>query len=70
MSGTKAGGLKARETNKSKYGDDYYARQGKKGGSVSHPETRYFALHPEFAKIAGKKGGQISKRGKSNEHKD
>ena len=67
MAGTKAGGLKARETNKAKYGEDYYSRQGRKGGSVSHPETRYFYLHPEFAKKVGSKGGKISKRGKSHE---
>ena len=70
MAGTKTGGIKARETNKSKYGDNYYANIGRKGGSKSRPETRYFHLHPEFAKIVGKKGGQISKRGKANEHKD
>ena len=32
MAGTKAGGLKAAATNKSKYGKEFYARIGRKGG--------------------------------------
>ena len=68
MAGTQAGGRKTAITNKEKHGDDYYARLGKKGGSVKHPETRWFTLYPELAKKAGKKGGKISKRGKTNEY--
>jgi hypothetical protein len=33
MAGTKAGGIKARETNYLKYGADFYKRIGAKGGA-------------------------------------
>lgn len=61
MSGTKSGGLKAAQTNRLKYGDDYYIRMGRKGGQMSH--TGGFAANPAFARIAGAKGGRISRRG-------
>ena len=63
MAGTRDGGKKASVTNKEKYGDDFYKRIGRQGGSKSHPETRAFATNPELAKVAGAKGGKISKRG-------
>ena len=63
MAGTRAGGRKASITNKKKYGDDFYKRIGRQGGSKSHPETRAFATNPELAKAAGAKGGKNSKRG-------
>lgn len=63
MSGSREGGRKAAETNKKKYGKDFYANIGRKGGRKSHPETRYFAMHPEVAKNAGAKGGRTSRRG-------
>lgn len=63
MSGSRDGGRKAAETNKKKYGKDFYANIGRKGGRKSHPETRYFAMHPEVAKNAGAKGGRTSRRG-------
>lgn len=63
MSGTREGGLKARETNKIKHGKDFYQRIGRKGGKNGH--TGGFASNPELAKIAGAKGGRISKRGKA-----
>jgi general stress protein YciG len=63
MAGTKAGGQKAAATNKSKYGKDFYAEIGRKGGRNGH--TGGFAANPELAKIAGAKGGRISKRGKA-----
>lgn len=63
MSGSREGGRKAAATNKKKYGKDFYANIGRKGGRKSHPETRYFAMHPEVAKNAGAKGGRTSKRG-------
>ena len=62
MAGTKAGGVKAATTNKTKYGKDFYAEIGRKGGKNGH--TGGFAANPELAKIAGAKGGRISKRGK------
>ena len=66
MAGTKAGGLKAAATNKSKYGKVFYARIGQKGGRNGH--TGGFAANPELAKIAGAKGGRISKRGKAKKN--
>ena len=68
MSGTKTGGRKAAITNKEKHGEDFYSRLGRKGGSVKHPETRWFTLNPYLASKYGKKGGKISKRGKANEY--
>ena len=51
MSGTKAGGMKAAATNKAKYGKEFYARIGKKGGQNGH--TGGFAANPALARIAG-----------------
>lgn len=61
MAGTKAGGKKAAATNKARYGKDWYADIGRKGGSNGH--TGGFAANPELAKEAGRKGGTISRRG-------
>lgn len=61
MSGTRAGGAKAAETNKRKYGSDFYAEIGRKGGRNGH--TGGFAANPELARIAGAIGGRKSKRG-------
>lgn len=61
MAGTKAGGLKAAATNRTKYGLDFYARIGAMGGRNGH--TGGFAANPDLAKIAGAKGGRMSKRG-------
>ena len=61
MAGTKAGGFKAAQTNNIKYGHDFYAEIGRKGGRNGH--TGGFAANPELAKIAGRKGGLKSKRG-------
>ena len=61
MSGTKQGGQKAAATNKAKYGIEFYANIGRKGGRNGH--TGGFAANPELAKIAGAKGGKKSKRG-------
>ena len=66
MAGTKAGGQKAAATNKTKYGKDFYAEIGRKGGRNGH--TGGFAANPELAKIAGAKGGRISKRGKAKKN--
>lgn len=61
MSGTKIGGIKARNTNLEKYGDDFYKNIGRKGGQAGH--TGGFAANPALAKLAGAKGGKISRRG-------
>ena len=60
MAGTLAGGLKAAKTNISKYGEDFYARIGQKGGRNGH--TGGFAANPALARIAGAKGGKKSRR--------
>jgi uncharacterized protein len=63
MAGTKAGGMKAAQTNKVRHGSDFYAKIGKKGGHNGH--TGGFAANRELARQAGAKGGRISRRGKS-----
>jgi len=63
MAGTKAGGMKAAAANKAKYGSDFYAKIGRKGGQLG--KTGGFAANPELARIAGAKGGRISRRKKA-----
>ena len=61
MAGTKIGGQKAAKTNKEKYGENFYAKIGRRGGQNGH--TGGFAANPELAREAGAKGGRISRRG-------
>lgn len=61
MAGTLEGGRKAAATNKAKYGSDFYAVIGRKGGRNGH--TGGFFANPELARIAGAIGGRKSKRG-------
>lgn len=63
MSGSRLGGLKASETNKKKYGEDFYKNIGRRGGKACVPKG--FAVNPELAKRAGSRGGKLSKRGKA-----
>lgn len=63
MSGTREGGVRAAETNKSRYGKDFYRKIGAVGGKKS--TTGGFAANPELAREAGRKGGKKSKRRKS-----
>lgn len=71
MPGTVEGGLKTTETNKKRYGVDYYRNIGKLGGLKSRGGG--FASHKvgedgltglERARIAGAKGGKISRKNK------
>lgn len=62
MAGTKDGGKAAAATNKAKYGADFYAKIGAKGGEKGH--TGGFFANRELARAAGAKGGRISRRGK------
>lgn len=64
MSGTKAGGLKARDKNLAN-NPDFYKRIGKIGGSNGRGDnyTGGFAGDPELARRAGKIGGMRSRRG-------
>lgn len=75
MAGTKIGGVKAGITNKAKYGPDFYAKIGAKGGKLG--KTGGFASEikgtdgltgRERARLAGSKGGIISKRTKVGWH--
>ena len=66
MAGSKLGGLKAANTNKRRYGNNFYAIIGYRGGTNGH--TGGFAANPELAKKAGAIGGKISKRGKKGTH--
>ena len=68
MAGTKAGGRAAAETNKKKYGADFYARIGASGGRQGH--TGGFAAGPEGherARKYGAIGGKISRRTKKSD---
>lgn len=69
MAGTRAGGLKAYQTNLQKYGPDFYKRIAAEGGKKGH--TGGFASELvgddgltgyERARIAGQKGGMRSSR--------
>lgn len=62
MSGTMIGGAKAAKTNKTKYGADFYAKIGAKGGKLGR--TGGFFANRELARAAGAKGGSISSRRK------
>lgn len=62
MAGTKAGGIAAANTNRQKYGADFYAKIGALGGKKGR--TGGFYANRELARIAGAKGGKISKRTK------
>lgn len=63
MGNTKAGGLKCAETNKKKYGDNFYRKIGRKGGIAPHKGPRGFAaMTLEQRREAGAKGGRNSDR--------
>lgn len=69
MSGNRAGGLKAAETNRIKHGKDFYARIGamggvksRLGGFASDKVGEDGLTGPQRARIAGQKGGRKSTR--------
>ena len=68
MSGTKAGGQKARNTNYKRHGKDFYKLIGQIGGRNGH--TGGFAANPALAREAGRKGGRISRRGPAKDDID
>lgn len=70
MSGTIAGGRKARNTNYKLHGKDFYRIIGSKGGQQKPSKPRGFAANPELAKIAGARGGRKSKRGPEGARKE
>lgn len=63
MAGTKSGGKLAAETNKKKYGEDFYKNIGTIGGKLG--KTGGFYANRDLARVAGAKGGQISRRSKA-----
>lgn len=72
MPGTLEGGKKAAQTNKSKYGSDFYAKighiggkNGTTGGFASNFVGKDGLTGRQRARIVGAKGGRISVRGKS-----
>ena len=62
MSGNVTGGKKAADTNKERYGKEFYKKIGSKGGSVEHRDTRPFTKNRDLARKAGAKGGRKSTR--------
>lgn len=68
MAGTKAGGKKAAETNKKRFGEDYYKNIGKKGGKLG--KTGGFYANRDLARTAGVAGGRISRRTWTQEERD
>jgi general stress protein YciG len=60
MAGTLQGGKNAAETNKQKYGADFYKKIGAKGGRKGR--TGGFYANRELASKAGRKGGIKSRR--------
>ena len=62
MAGTTKGGQKARDRNIEKYGADFYAKIGAKGGKMGH--TGGFFANRDLARKAGALGGRVSRRTK------
>lgn len=62
MAGNKAGAAKARETNKRKYGENFYQVIGALGGvkGAKDGTIKGFAKNPELASEAGRKGGLVT----------
>lgn len=76
LSGTKAGGIAARNTNYEKHGRNFYRLIGGIGGSAPHSKPRGFASEKvgedgltgrQRARFAGAIGGRISRRPKKEE---
>lgn len=71
MAGTQIGGVKAAQTNKTKYGSNFYAsigakggKRGKTGGFASEKKGADGLTGKERARVVGSMGGRISRRSK------
>lgn len=65
MAGSIAGGKLAAETNKLKYGEDYYKKIGSMGGKGDRGQRQdkgFGSMDPKKHEAASRKGGRISKR--------
>lgn len=60
MAGTIRGGQKAAQTNKERYGNEFYVKIGSAGGKKSRGGG--FAANPNLAREAGRKGGKASRK--------
>ena len=65
MAGTKLGGIRAAQTNKQRYGANFYEVIGKAGGTISRGGG--FAKNRALAVEAGRRGGQASRRRKAED---
>lgn len=70
MAGTVEGGKKAALTNLSLYGNEFYKRNGRKGGKKAAELAKrtgrligFAAIDPPQRRICAAKGGKISRRG-------
>lgn len=68
MAGTRQGGKAAAEKNKKKYGSDFYAKIGSKGGRRGH--TGGFYASRDLARYAGSIGGRVSRRRRKERDKE
>lgn len=62
MAGNIAGGQAAARTNKQYYGQDFYVKLGKLGGSAPKKSPCGFATRKDIASAAGRIGGMKSRR--------
>lgn len=65
MAGTREGGKAAAKRNIEKYGPNFYAEIGRKGGK--NGRTGGFFANRDLAREAGRKGGRISRRTKKSD---
>lgn len=68
MGGTRAGGLKASQTMKRRYGKDVYQDIGRKGGKSPKTKPAGFAAHSHEQVVEwGRQGGTKSRKSPSEE---
>lgn len=65
MSGTKQSAVQAAITNKKKYGNDFYANIGRKGGRKTGVKKGFATMSHDRLREVSAKGGSPSKRTKT-----